>query len=112
MVSSKDSYFRIAQKTVQFMVRHPMCLIVQLTCWLSVCIFLYDESIHLQPILFVTTIALIFSYQEARGTVKGTTKETEVWVKWWQRQTEAEAQGYTLAEVPPSINEMADNHST
>lgn len=110
--TQKNSYFRTAQKALQFMVRHPMCLIVQLTCWLSVCIFLYDESIHLQPILFVTIIALIFSYQEARGTIKGTAKETEVWVKWWQRQTEAEAQNYTLAEVPPAMNEMADNHST
>ena len=99
-----DSYFRTAQKTLQFMVRHPMCLITQLTCWFFAYFFFFGESIHLQPILFVTITALIFSYQEARGTVKGTAKEEETWTKWYQRQIEAKAQGYTLAEIPPSIN--------
>ena len=56
------------------------------------------------PILFVAITALISSYQEARGTVKGIAKEGEVWTKWWQRQTEAKVLGYTLAEVPPAIN--------
>ena len=49
-------------------------------------------------------LALISSYQEARGSVKGTAKEGEIWTKWYQRQIEAKAQGYTLAEVPPAMN--------
>ena len=48
-------------------------------------------------------LGLISSYQEARGTVKGIAKEAEAWTKWYQRQTEAKIQGYTLAEVPPSL---------
>ena len=96
-----NSYFRTAQKTVQFMAHHPMSLIVHLACWFLAFIFQYGDSM---PILFVIIPALISSYQEARGTVKGAAKEGAEWGKWYQRQTGAEAQGYSLAEVPPALN--------
>jgi hypothetical protein len=99
-----DSYFRTAQKTVQFMARHPMSLIVHLACWFLAFILRYGDFLASMPILFVIIPALISSYQEARGNVKGVTKEGEVWTKWYQRQQEAKAQGYTLAEIPPAIN--------
>ena len=99
-----DSYFRTAQKTVQFMAHHPMSLIVHLGCWFLAFIFRYGDFLASMPILFVIIPALISSYQEARGNVKGVTKEGEVWTKWYQRQQEAKAQGYTLAEIPPAIN--------
>lgn len=99
-----DSYFRTVLKTMQFMVSNPMPLVVHLTCWFSVFIFLSGGVIDLIPTLFVAGFALISSYQEARGNVKGVAKEGAVWTKWYQRQTEAKTQGYTLAELPPAIN--------
>ena len=99
-----DSYFKKAQKTLQFMVRHPMSLIVHFACWFLAFIFKYGDSLDFLLILFVIIPALISSYQEARGTVKGAAKEGAEWMKWYQRQTGAKAQDYTLAEVPPALN--------
>ena len=99
-----DSYFKKTQKTLQFMARYPMSLIVHFACWFLAFIFLYGEFLYFVPILFVIIPALISSYQEARGTVKGTAKEGAEWMKWYQRQTGAKAQGYSLAEVPPALN--------
>ena len=99
-----DSYFRTVLKTVRFIANNPMPLIAHSVCWLSAFIFLYGEFLYFVPVPFVVIPALISSYQEARGNVKGVAKEGEVWTKWYQRQTEAKTQGYTLAEVPPSLN--------
>ena len=99
-----DSYFRTGLKTVQFIANNPVYLIVHLICWFTAFILLYSEIIDFIPTLFVIILALISSYQEARGPVKGTAKEGEVWTKWYQRQTEAKVQGYTLTEVPPSLH--------
>ena len=99
-----DSYFRIAQKTLQFMARNPMSPIVHLSYWFTAFFLPYNEIRYSTPVQILAIFALISSYQEARGTVKGIAKEGEVWTKWYQRQIKAEAQGYTLAEVPPAIN--------
>ena len=98
------SYFRRAQKAILSMLLNPMLLMIHFICWVSIVILRFGEVGSSMPILFVAITALISSYQEARGTVKGTAKEGEVWTKWYQRQTEARAQGYTLAEVPPAMN--------
>ena len=98
-----DSYLKKAQKAVQRVARNPMALIAHLISWFSVVIFLYGGIRNAEPILFLAILAVISCYQEARGTVKGVAKEGEVWTKWYQRQTGAEAQGYTLAEVPQAI---------
>ncbi len=99
-----DSYFKKTQKTLQFMARHPLSLIVHLACWFLAFIFRYGDFLASMPILFVIIPALISSYQEARGTVKGAAKEGAEWMKWYQRQTGAKAQAYSLAEVPPALN--------
>lgn len=99
-----DSYFKKTQKTLQFMARHPMSLIVHLACWFLAFIFRYGDFLASMPILFVIIPALISSYQEAGGTVKGAAKEGTEWMKWYQRQTGAKAQDYTLAEMPPTLN--------
>lgn len=99
-----DSYFKLAQKTILSMLRNPMRLMIHFIGWVSIVILGFGEVGSSMPFLLILIPALISSYQEARGTVKGTAKEGEVWTKWYQRQTEAKAQGYTLAEVPPAIN--------
>ena len=99
-----DTYFRRAQKAILLMLRNPMRLMIHFICWVSIVILWFGEVGSSIPFLFMVIPALISSYQEARGNVKGTAKEGEAWTKWWQRQTEAKAQGYTLAELPPAIN--------
>lgn len=99
-----DSYFKLAQKTILSMLRNPMCLMIHFIGWVSIIIFWFAEVGSFMPFLFMVIPALISSYQEARGTVKGAAKEGEVWTKWYQRQTQAKTQGYTLAELPPSLN--------
>ncbi len=96
-----DSYFKIAQKTILAMTHNPLSVMVHLICWFAAFILLFGGILSFVLALFGIIAALISSYQEARGTIKGTAKEGEVWTKWYQRQTEAKAQGYTLAEVPP-----------
>ena len=99
-----DSYFKIAQKTILSMLRNPMRLMIHFIGWVSIVILWLGAVGSSMPFLFMIIPVLISSYQEARGTVKGTAKEEEIWTKWYQRQTEAKTQGYTLAEVPPSLN--------
>ena len=99
-----DSYFKIAQKTIVSMLRNSLSVMVHLICWFAAFIFLFGGTLGFMLLLFAIIAALISSYQEARGIVKGTAKEGEVWTKWYQRQTEAKAQNYTLAEMPPSLN--------
>ncbi len=116
-----DSYFRRVQKTLRFMIYNPMSFIAHFTFWLVALVLLYITTyyteyyfgivaalrnlVRLLPEFAILPIilALISSYQEAKGMVKGATKEQEVWKKWYQRQTEAEMYGYTLDEPPPSL---------
>ena len=112
-----DSYFRKAQRTVSLMVRNPMLFIFHFTCWFSPLFVLLliewshviettGDLVKIVPYLVTFGIipALISSYQETRGTVKGVAKETQVWTKWYQRQINVIAQGYALAASPPSLD--------
>ncbi len=116
-----NSYFRKAQRTVFSMVRNPMPFVLHFTCWFSPFFFLFliglligrshtipttEDLAKIVPSLLTFTLipALISSYQETRGTIKGVAKETQVWTKWYQRQITATAQGYTLAAPPPSLD--------
>ena len=111
------SYFRKAQRTVFSMVRNPMLFVLHFTCWFSPFFLLLliegshvietvGDLVKIVPYLVTFGIipALISSYQETRGSVKGVAKETQVWTKWYQRQINAIAQGYALAAPPPSLN--------
>ena len=113
-----DSYFGTSQKALDLIIRNPLSFVVHFAfCFLAAVLVniipsylsIFEVARGLmgslpQLALISVILALISSYQEARGTVKGTAKEAEVWTKWYQRQTGANAQGYTLAEVPPAIN--------
>ena len=111
-----NSYFRKAQKTVFSMVRHPMLFVLHFTCWFLpfFLMLLIDwahvietarDLVNIVPffVTFVVIPAFLTSYQETRGTIKGVATETQVWTKWYQRQINATAQGYTLAAPPPSL---------
>ena len=110
------SYFRKAQRTVFSMVRNPMLFVLHFTCWFSPFFILLliewshvietaGDFVKIVPYLVTFGIipALISGYQETRGTVKGVAKETQIWIKWYQRQINAIAQGYALAAPPPSL---------
>lgn len=113
-----DSYFTTSQKALDLIIRNPLSFIFHFAFCFFAAVLLNIIPSYLsifeiarglmgslpQLVLISIILALISSYQEARGTVKGTAKEAEVWTKWYQRQTGAEAHGYTLAEVPPAIN--------
>lgn len=111
-----NSYFRKAQKTVLSMVRNPMLFVLHFACWFTpfILLFIVDWAITIETapnflnflsigFTFAAIPALVSSYQETRGAVKGTAKEGKVWTKWYQRQINATAQGYTLAGPPPSL---------
>ena len=112
-----NTYFRKVQRTVFSMVRNPMLFILHFTCWFSPFFLLLliewshvvettGDLVEIVPYLvtFGVIPALVSSYQETRGTVKGVAKETEVWTKWYQRQSNSITQGYALAAPPLSID--------
>ena len=109
-----NSYFRKARRTVFFMVRNPMLFVLHFTCWFSPFFVLLliewahiietaGDLVNIVPYLvtFGVIPALISSYQETRGTVKGVAQETQVWAKWYQRQINATAQGYAPRRTAP-----------
>ena len=112
-----NSYFRRVQKTLRSMIHNPMSFITHFMFWLAALILLYimthylgivaalRYSVQLLPEFAIPSaiLASVSSYQEAKGIIKGAAKEREVWTKWYQRQTEAKAHGYTLDEPPPSL---------
>ena len=97
------------------MVRNPKRFILHFACWFSPFALLIVVDLVFTPeiardvvggltpvVIFFAVLALISSYQETRGTVKGVAKEEKVWTKWYQRQINAVQQGYPLAGPPPS----------
>ena len=128
-----NSYFRKAQKTFLLMIRNPKILLIHFVCWIPTYFLLiltpefpdFADMVRTvgnfadnfsRAVVFLAIVAailaIISSYQETRGTVKGIAKVQKAWTEWYHQRQEAKVQGYTLAEVPPVINEMADNHST
>lgn len=128
-----NSYFRKAQKTFLLMIRNPKILLIHFLCWIPTYFLLilitefpdFADIVRIvgnfasnffSAVVYLAIVAGIFSlissYQETRGTVKGTAKAQQAWSEWYHQWQDAKAEGYTLAEVPPAINEMADNHST
>lgn len=127
-----NSYFRKAQKTFLFLIRNPKILLIHFLCWIPTYFLLilitkfpdladmvrtvgnFTDNFS-RAVVFLAIVAAIFSiissYQETRGTVKGVVKVQRAWTEWYHQRQEAKAQGYTLAEMPPAINEMGDNHS-
>lgn len=122
-----NSYFRKAQKTLLFMVRDPKPLLIHFLCWFFAYFFLilmtelpdiadiirtarsFARNFS-RAVLYLATFAAIFaiisSYQETRGSVKGIAKVGQTWTKWYHQQQEAKAQGIPF-DVPPPLFDTA-----
>ena len=113
-----NSYFRKAQRTFLGLIHNPLLFILHFTCWFSAFVLFYvivswsgvpeiaRNFVMIVPpaAIFSAILAFLTSYQEMRGTVKGIAKERQVWTKWYQRQINTTAQGYTLATRPLSLD--------
>jgi hypothetical protein len=126
------SYFRKAQKTILSMIRNPklfithfLCWIIYFFCWIftAFLLFLMTElpdiaegvrtagsfllsSDVLYLAIFAAIFALISSYQETRGTVKGIAKVQQAWTEWSHKQQEAKTQE-TRFDMPPPLFDTA-----
>ncbi len=134
--ASKDrqinSYFRKALKTLISMARNPVPLIAHFAYWFSAFTLLFFTLLFIVPqLLFVATdepgivdtgrefvqvlshfailslvLALLSSYQETRGSVKGIVKVRQAWTEWHHRQQEAKTQE-TRFDAPPPLFDTA-----
>ena len=113
------SYFRKALKTLLSMTRNPMPLIVHFAYWLSAFTLLYAATVAVTEWAGIVDIArefvqalphfaipslvlaLLSSYQETRGTVKGIAKVQQAWTEWHHRQQEAKMQERRFDAPPP-----------
>lgn len=113
-----NSYFRKALKTLQSMARNPMPFIVHFAYWFSAftlfyaVIFVVTEWVGIvetarsfvkmipEFAILPLILALLSSYQETRGTVKGIAKVRQIWTEWHHRQQEAKTQE-TGFDAPP-----------
>ena len=115
-----NSYFGKALRTLLFMVRNPVPLIVHFACWFFAFVLLYamtyrpgivaaaSNFARMLPEFFIipAILALLSSYQETRGTVKGIAKVRRAWTEWHHRQQEAKTQE-TRFDVPPPLFDTA-----
>ena len=115
-----NSYFKKALKALISMARNPVPLIVHFAYWFSAFTLLYvvtdwtgiidtaHKFVKVLPHFAIPplVLALLSSYQETRGTVKGIIKVRQAWTKWYHRQQEAIAQG-TRFNAPPPLFDTA-----
>ena len=127
-----NSYFRKAQKTLLFMIRNPKPLLIHFLCWIPTyfLLILITEFPDLADIVrtagnfarhflsavsFLAIVSAIFglisSYQETRGTVKGTAKVQQAWTEWYHQRQAAKAQGVPFDVAPPSYTTI-NNYKT
>lgn len=121
-----NSYFRKAQKTFLFLIRNPKSLIIHFPCWIFIYFFLIlmtvlpdvadvvrragsflrNFSSAASSLAIVAAIlALISSYQETRGGVKGIAKVRQAWTEWYHQQQEAKSQGIPFKVSPLSLKD-------
>ena len=61
-----------------------------------------DDNLSTIPQSSKYKLALISSYQETRGTVKGIVKAKQAWTEWYHQRQEAKEQGIHF-DVPPPL---------
>lgn len=111
-----NSYFRKSLRALLFMVRNPVRFIVHFACWFSAFTLLFvvtdwagivdttRKFVKMLPHFAIPplVLALLSSYQETRGTVKGTATVQEAWTEWYHRQQETKTQE-TRFDAPPPL---------
>ncbi len=122
---TSDSYLNIILRTLLFMVRNPLLLILHFAAWvyaLAMFIFLFslDEGIVEASNNFVKSIlqngkhaiffATISSFREARGYLKGIITERKLWMKWYDRQIDYIEKGESISNPPPSERVQWDSY--
>lgn len=115
-----NSYFRKALKTLLSMARNPIPFIVHFVCWFSPFTLLFAvtewvgivdttrEFVQALPHFAIPSLilALLSSYQETRGTLKGIIKVRQMWAEWYYRPQEAKTQE-TRFDAPPPLFDTA-----
>ena len=127
-----NSYFRKAQKTLLLLIRNPKLLLIHFLCWIPTYFLLilitgfpdfadivrtagsfvrnFSSAISFLAIIAVilAIIAAIFglisSYQETRGTVKGTAKVQQAWTEWYHQREAVKVQETPFDVSPPSLD--------
>ena len=123
-------YFGKAQSALFRLLHYVGCFIVHFSCWFAaIALFVTISELlvtirypftkiiepglylvrHFPEIVILAIIhALLSSYYEIRGTIRGTAETRRMWTQWYdrhlkwdERQQDAKTYGYTLAESPP-----------
>lgn len=117
-----NSYFRKSLRALLSMTRNPVLFIVHFACWFSAFTLLFivgtlstagtdwtdivdtvREFGQALPYFAIPSLvlALLSSYQETRGTVKGIAKVQQAWTEWSHKQQEAKTQDTRFDARPP-----------
>ena len=114
-----NSYFRKSLRALLSMTRNPMIFIIHFACWFSAFTLFYAvifavtewagivdtarEFAKMLPefALLPLVLALLSSYQETRGAVKGIVKVRQTWMEWDYRRQE------TRFDAPPPLFDTA-----
>lgn len=122
---TSDSYLRIILRTLQFMARNPLLFILHSAVWvyaLAMFIFLFSLSEGIveasnnfvESILQISKHAILFaiisSFREARGYLKGTITERQLWMEWYHRQIDYIEKGESISNPPPSKRVRSDSY--
>ena len=121
-----NAYFRNTQSVLSRLIQHLIYFVIHFSCWFSALVLL-AAIIHRSNGMVETAYylvrsfpdiaipaaihAFLSSYQGTRSSTKGSVKERQTWIEWYdmwmqwyQRQQEAKTLGYVLDEVPPLFN--------
>ncbi len=115
-----NSYFRKTLRTLRSMIRNPVLFIVHFAYWFSAFTLVFAvlfaltewagivdtvrEFVKMLPefALLPLVLALLSSYQETRGTVKGIIKVRQMWTEWYHQRQSAKVQE-TIFDVSPPL---------
>ena len=124
-----ESYSKTLAETVVFMLRNPRSFFIHFMSWVFAVpmlfiffaiIFNFYENLtipSLQEVVEIyfefcmplTIFAVIISYQEAKGNLKGVVSEQQVWNRWYTRQ-QAVPQDNPFEELSSFANKQPDTY--
>ena len=110
-----ESYFVKAHETILYRMRSPIRLFVHFGYWITFFIFVTITmktnngivgamqnimSFLSQFIISAAILALVSSYRETRGFLKGVAVQRRSWTEWYDRQKAAKTDAGTFEEPP------------